>query len=206
MRSKTTTTRTRFPDWDRRWQNGDGAFGQTPFGTGGSADPEVFPGYDENSDFISDFNQNGNGEPDYDEPFIRYNVDAPEFLFGVDMNSNLVIDRFENDTFADYPYREDRDGWNTHIGAYLTEAIRLMVGRSTVDEISSKRTAEMTYAVLAADWEKPGYKTRIFQFARFVQDDIEDDVIEWVDPQGFVARPDPLLMRDAFVRHRLFFL
>ena len=62
----------------------------------GVADPAVFPGYDENGDFISDFNQNSNGErqnffPDYDEPFLRYGVDRPEFLFGVDMNNNLSL-------------------------------------------------------------------------------------------------------------------
>ena len=70
---------------------------------GGLPDPQVFPGYDENSDFISDFNQNDNTLPDYDEPFVRYGVDAPEFLFGVDMNNNGIIDRFENDNLADLP-------------------------------------------------------------------------------------------------------
>ena len=49
----------------RLWQNGDFAFGESPFGVGGQADPQVFPGYDENSDFISDFNQNSNGLPDF---------------------------------------------------------------------------------------------------------------------------------------------
>ena len=69
----------RFPDWKRLWQNGDFAFGESPFGVGGQADPQVFPGYDENSDFISDFNQNSNGLPDFSEPFLRYNVDPPNF-------------------------------------------------------------------------------------------------------------------------------
>jgi hypothetical protein len=189
----------RFPDWDRRWQNGDNAFGESPFGQGGLADPQVFPGYDENADFISDFNQNDNGEPDYDEPFLRYQVDAPEFLFGVDMNSNGVVDRFENDRFADYPYREDRDGWNAYVGANLTENLRLSVGRTVIEEISSKRDAEMNFALLTGQWSFPGIETRFFQFSRFVKDDIEDDVIEWVDPQGFVERPDPLIAQDTFI-------
>ena len=50
----------RFADWKRLWHNGDFLFGTTRFGTGGLPDPQVFPGYDENADFISDFNQNAN--------------------------------------------------------------------------------------------------------------------------------------------------
>ena len=58
-----------------------------------SNDREVFPGWDENLDFISDFNQNDNRSvpnsiPDYEEPFLRYHVDRPEFLFGIDLNNN----------------------------------------------------------------------------------------------------------------------
>lgn len=189
----------RFADWKRLWQNGDFAFGESPFGTGGQADPQVFPGYDENSDFISDFNQNDNGQPDFSEPFLRYSVDPPEFLFGVDMNNNNVIDRFENDTFADYPYRKDRDGWNAYGGAFLTEAIKVTVGSSTADEISSKRSAEMTYAVLTGQWNWPGIEAKAFQYARFVKDDIEDDVIQWVDPDGFQEVIDPLITQDTFV-------
>ena len=52
-----------------------------------------FPALDENHDFISDFNQNNtrvrpNSVPDYAEPFLRYSVDRPEYLFGIDMNNN----------------------------------------------------------------------------------------------------------------------
>ena len=52
-----------------------------------TGDFQVFPGWDENNDFISDFNQNDNRRshrrnefPDYEEPFLRYNVDRPEFF------------------------------------------------------------------------------------------------------------------------------
>ena len=64
-----------------------------------------FPGWDQNNDFIPDFNQNDNAvranrRPDYDEPFLRFDVDRPEFLFGVDMNNNFWVDQFENDGSA----------------------------------------------------------------------------------------------------------
>ncbi|MSR83232.1 MAG: hypothetical protein EXS58_09965 [Candidatus Latescibacteria bacterium] len=188
----------RFTDWKRAWQSGN-IFRESPFGGNGAVDPQVFPGYDENADFISDFNQNGNSDPDYTEPFLRYSVDAPEFLFGVDMNNNGVTDRFENDNLADYPYRQNRDGWNAYGGANLTEHLRLTLGRSTADEISSKRRAAMNYGVLAGQWSRPGIESRVFQFARFANDDIEDGVIQWVDPNGFQDTPDPLIAQNTFI-------
>ena len=60
---------------------------------------------------------------------------------------------------------------------HLTESVKATVGRSTADEISSKRSAEMSYAVLTGQWNWPGIDMRAFQYARFVKDDIEDDVI-----------------------------
>ena len=52
----------RRPDWSRAFED---------------TDVEVFPGLDENYDFISDFNQNDSRDrpnlvPDYEEPFLRY--------------------------------------------------------------------------------------------------------------------------------------
>ena len=85
------------------------------------ADPAVFPGYDENRDFISDFNQNStvdrvNFFPDYDEPFLRYAADRPEFLFGIDLNNNGWVERFENDQEPDYPHKRDHWGYNVFGG------------------------------------------------------------------------------------------
>ena len=74
----------------------------------------MFPGREEINGFLADDNDNLVDQirpiikPDWEEPFHRYNVDRPEFLFGVDMNNNAVIDRFENDTEPDFPYKRDR--------------------------------------------------------------------------------------------------
>ncbi|MBM3280861.1 MAG: hypothetical protein FJY95_22710, partial [Candidatus Handelsmanbacteria bacterium] len=40
----------RFTDWKRQWQSGN-IFRESPFGGNGQADPQVFPGFDENADF-----------------------------------------------------------------------------------------------------------------------------------------------------------
>ena len=58
----------RDPDWRRR--------GFT------SGDISIFPGWDENNDFISDFNQNDNNDspnriPDYEEPFSAFTPTVP---------------------------------------------------------------------------------------------------------------------------------
>ena len=97
------------------------------------ADNAVFPGLDENNDFISDFNQNDtedreNFVPDYEEPFLRYHSDRPEFLFGIDMNNNGWIDRFENDEEPDYPYGRDLRGRNLYAGVMISPEAKLTVG------------------------------------------------------------------------------
>ena len=100
-------------DWTRRY------FGprvNTRQGLDLLTDNAVFPGIDEDNDDISDFNRNFNTRPDYEEPFLRFDVEPPEFLFGMDMNSNGVIDRFEDDSQADYPYKLGNRGYNAYVG------------------------------------------------------------------------------------------
>ena len=82
----------------------------------------AWPGLDENGDFINDHNQNRNLYPDYEEPFLRYRADRPEFLFGLDMNHNGVIDRFENDLVPDYPYKRDHRGFNAYLKVEVVPA------------------------------------------------------------------------------------
>ena len=156
----------RTPDWSRWGQGGP--------------DPIVFPGWDENNDFVSDFNQNDNISlsnriPDYEEPFFRYNVDRPEFLFGIDLNNNNWIDRFENDDLPDYPYRRNHRGYNVYVGQHLTPAARLTVGRLREDEISSNRRNHVTYGVFAYDHDHPRWgRLRFFNSLKKVADDIPD--------------------------------
>ena len=154
-------------------------------GTTGT-DREVFPGWDENNDFISDFNQNDSPDspnllPDYDEPFLRFYTDRPEFLYGVDMNHNGVIDRFENDEAADYPYRVDRRGYNVYGGVHITPALRLMAGRQDVRQISDDRRNRAAYLLLTADRSGSGWgRLRLFQDVRKVRDTIQDDLLQWI--------------------------
>ena len=160
----------RFPDWSRPNQPG--------------SDRQVFPGWDENNDFVSDFNQNDNETisnrlPDYEEPFLRYGVDRPEFLFGIDLNNNAWIDRFENDEEPDFPYKRDHLGYNVYGGAELAPGVRLSVGRTSQELMSAARDNATTYGLFTLDRDYANIgRLRFFNMLKKTQDDIPDDRFE----------------------------
>jgi hypothetical protein len=186
----------RYPDWSRRY---------TGVYSGDLPDRQVFPGLDENNDLISDFNQNGNNQPDYAEPFLRYDVDPPEFLFGADMNNNTVIDRFENDTEPDYPYKRDHRGYNIYTGVEITPGSRLMIGHLNEHLISSDRKNRSTYGLLTLhkDFPRQHLDLRFMEFVRSVRDNIPDHLIQWVQPPfssgGLQDFSDPLITQRTLI-------
>ena len=185
----------RFSDWFRA---GEFVSGGVAAGSAGE-DIEVFPGLDENNDFISDFNQNRNSRPDYAEPFLRYTVDPPEFLFGMDMNNNTLIDRFEDDRLPDYPYERDHRGFNLYGGLRITEKMQVTVGRLSEKQLSSDRKSHSIYALFTANWRYPGLSVSLFEHAKFVKDDIPENRVQWVDPIGLTDFEDPLDNSNTFV-------
>jgi len=185
----------RRPDWRRKgW---------------GFGDLEIFPGWDENNDFVSDFNQNDNETspnrvPDYDEPFLRFHTDRPDFLYGVDMNHNGWIDRFENDEEADYPYRKDREGYNIYGGVFLHPHIRLTLGQQRIHQIADEGRNRATYFLTVADHDfRRGGRLRFYQDLRKVEDDIADDLLQWLQPLNtrgdLYPVQDPLPAPDTWI-------
>ena len=156
----------------------------------GVADPAVFPGYDENGDFLSDFNQNSNGErqnffPDYDEPFLRYEVDRPEFLFGIDLNNNGWVDRFENDDEPDYPYKKDHWGYNFYTSVQVNPEIRLTAGRLLQAMHQAARDNDTFYGIFTFTKSFPTLgRWRIFDMVRRAEDNIEDHLVQWIVPRA----------------------
>ena len=170
----------------------------------------VFPGWDQNNDFVPDFNQNDNRSkvnaiPDYEEPFLRFSVDRPEFLFGVDMNNNFWVDQYENDQEPDYPYRRDHRGFNVYGGVQLTPQLRLRLGMLREELISADRRNHSTYGVLTYDRVSARYgRLRLFEMSKRVEDDIADPLLQWAPDNSLregqlVPVEDPLLGRDAWV-------
>ena len=161
------------PEWERPFQ---------------PSSSTVFPGYDENGDFIYDHNQNRNLQPDYDEPFLRFRSDRPEFLFGFDMNHNGTIDRFEDDDLPDYPYRRDQRGFNTYLRAHAGPDMEFLLGRQKLRRLSGDGRTRSWYFMWM--WKKavPAGKLRLFEHGALIEDNIADPVNHWVQPVGAVGR------------------
>ncbi len=170
----------------------------------------VFPGWDQNNDFTPDFNQNdnfirSNSMPDYEEPFLRFGVDRPEFLFGVDLNHNLWIDQYENDEEPDYPYRKDHEGYNIYSGADITPEIKLTVGALREELISATKRNHSNYAVLTVDVDTPRFgRLRLFDMTQKVEDNIPNPLLQWAPDNTLrggelVKVEDPLLGQDTWV-------
>ena len=183
----------RIPDWFRLNQ--------------GAGDDIVFPGWDENNDFVNDFNQNdsqtlSNRIPDYAEPFFRYGADRPEFLFGIDLNNNNWIDRFENDDLPDYPYKADHEGYNLYGGLFIGPYTKLTVGRLAEESIATETHNRSTYGLLTFDREFPQARVRVFQMLKRVKDTIADDRREMTphfDVNALAIVNDILPARDTWV-------
>ena len=173
-------------------------------------DLQVFPGWDRNLDFVPDFNQNDNrvkmnSIPDFEEPFLRFSADRPEFLFGVDMNNNFWVDLYENDDQPDYPYPIDHRGANMYIGLEAASGLRLSVGALREESISTDRHNHSTYAVVNYNGESVRYgRLRVFEMSKLVEDDIANPLLQWVPDTTIrggrvTAVDDPLLGRDTWV-------
>ena len=83
---------------------------------GASPTPRYFPGTTRTAISYPTSTRTTTGAPqllpDYDEPFVRYRSDRPQFLFGIDLNNNGWPERFENDDEPDLPYKKDHWGYN----------------------------------------------------------------------------------------------
>ena len=175
-----------------------------------SGDQIVFPGWDQNNDFIADFNQNdnyvlANTIPDFEEPFLRFSVDRPEFLFGVDMNHNFWVDPYENDEAPDYPYDRDHRGLNAYATLDVNPELRLTAGVLRENLISSDQRNDAVYGQVTFDGDHPRWgRFRLFEMSQLVEDDIPDPLLQWRPDntvQGGVLSTvdDPLLARDTWV-------
>ena len=174
-----------------------------------STDRAVFPGWDENNDFVPDFNQNDNTRrtnlvPDYEEPFLRQNVDRPEFLYGIDANNNTWVDRFENDNEPDFPYKRDHRGFNVYAGAYVIPRVRFTLGYLRDEKISTDQRNYATYGLLSIDLDHQIWgQLRILEVVKSMKDDIADNLLQWDNRSGIrsdrnIEVIDPMLGRDTF--------
>jgi len=92
-------------------------------------DPDgVFPGNDLDHDALPDNEKNDNNFPDYYEPFLMFDVDPDEFVFGDDFNNNSIPDFREDDMKYDTPYDLDRQGHHVNFRFTPHRNVNIMLG------------------------------------------------------------------------------
>ena len=175
----------------------------------------TFPGQDADNDGITDVNRNLNALPDYKEPFLMYEVDPSDFVYGMDRNNNDEPDIREDDYDADYPYDHDQRGYHV-FGQYdLTPHWTVGIGRYDVEGIASGGRNNSAYALLTYQRQGLERLRQVFfeNHFRRVQDDIPDEYnrvredleITLFDIGGFftrdpiIRRTDLLLYEDSYV-------
>ena len=183
----------------------------------------TFPGQDADNDGISDVNRNLNPLPDYEEPFLMYEVDPNDFVYGLDRNNNDEPDIREDDYEPDYPYDPDQRGYHLFAQYDMTPRLSFGMGRHHVVSIAGGGRNHSSYALLTYRREGLERLRRIFfeNHFRRVEDDIPDEFnrtredIELIVRGAYsptfdglpaviagnpiVIRTDPLLYADSYV-------
>jgi hypothetical protein len=172
----------------------------------------VFPGLDTDGDLSPDNDRDRNGLPDWSEPFLLYDSDPADFVYGMDFNNNGQPDFRENDDHPDYPIRKDQRG--RHAFATLFDVLpgveRTSIGFYSMEEIAGPGDATSLYARTEAHWRPAdGVEIEWFDDVKLVEDDVRDDVYQWVtgDTSSLanvytILNPppvDPLVMRNSLV-------
>ena len=146
----------------------------------------VFPGLDADRDGLPETNRNGNGLPDYEEPFLMWDVEPNEYTYGMDRNNNDEPDHREDDLDPDYPYDHDQRGYHLFGRVGMTSNLSLTLGRYDVEEIAAAGRNRSTYVLLTYLREGQGRLDRLFleSHLRRVEDDIADEFSVLVEKPG----------------------
>ena len=199
-------------DWPDDWPKEEGRFQplQPQVYSGAKAHSGVFPGLDEDGDNSPDTDRNRNGIADWTEPFLLYDSDPPDFVYGIDFNNNGIPDFRENDAEPDYPYRRDSKGYHGFVAIpdLVPLCKRLTVGYFSIGQFVGGGEAKGPYARIQhrsrpRRWLEVSFDDNV----KYVRDSIRDDVYVFdITPGGInsgsVLNPppaDPLTMRKSIV-------
>jgi hypothetical protein len=164
----------------------------------------VYPGLDEDHDNIPDDDKNANGVPDYEEAFLLYYSDPQEFVYGLDLNNNGVIDVRENDNKPDYPYDRDRKGHHVTVGLSPWVGVKVGLGHYRMRTIAGSERAISSYFIAAYEYENPRWvHIRLNHDTKRVKDNIPDSVYVYDPERGVtpLSAPDRdlLLQKNSWV-------
>ena len=183
-----------------------------PARPGGRPEGGAYPGLDMDGDFVLDYDKNRNAVEDWREPFLAFDADPPEFVYGIDFNNNLVPDYRENDIEPDYPYQRGQRGLHFFydVGPRPSWMTRARVGWYRSKAISGGGESRALYARAGSSTASRELRMRFRDDLKFVRDDIPDDVYRMVlttdldtslrwNTTNYLPPPDVLPMRDSFV-------
>ena len=143
-------------------------------------DLSVFPGQDADNDGIPDTNRNLNNLPDYLEPFLLYQVDPDEYVYGLDFNNNDVVDKREDDLKEDLPYDRDLRGAHGYARWQPFTSAGATVGWLQSHQIAGGGRNDQRYLRLRYSGERPGVGEWLIENElKRVWDDVPDDVFSW---------------------------
>ncbi len=134
---------------------------------------------DEDNDGFPDTNRDGDSVPDYEEPFLMYDVEPNIYVYGLDRNNNDEPDRREDDGDVDYPYDPDQRGYHLFAQFDLTPQLSFAAGRYAVSQVAGSGRNRSTYGLVTLDIRGFGGRRLFFleNHLRAVQDDIQDPYI-----------------------------
>lgn len=168
----------------------------------------VFPGLDKNKNGVSDYNENRNAYPDYEEDFLRYYVDPPQFEVGDDLNNNGIVDIFENDNLPDYEFKTGTEGYGAVLGYNFAKNFNVTLGYLD-DALITNRTKKthMTYSTLVYNDKIPGLLNLNLEYRiKRVEDTMQDETLQYsviyksgVPVVTYTPLVDTLTMRDSLV-------
>ena len=100
---------------------------------------------DEDNDGFPETNRDGDFVPDYEEPFLMYDVEPNIYFYGLDRNNNDEPDPREDDGQVDYPYDPDQRGFHLFAEYDLTHQLSLAAGHYSVNEIAGPGRNKSTW-------------------------------------------------------------
>ena len=164
------------------------AYKSMSYGMQTTMDPDgVFPGNDLDNDSYPDNEKNSNGIPDYNEPFLMFDVDPDEYIFGDDFNNNTIPDFREDDMKYDTPYDLDRKGHHVYLRFTPQKNIDVMLGSFRTRGIGLDTRTDDDYLKLNFTYDVYNIGN-IFAEYRYekIQDNIQDSFV--VVPNIIVGR------------------
>ena len=142
-------------------------------------DPDgVFPGNDVDNDGLPDNEKDNNNIPDYHEPFMMFDIDPDEFVFGDDFNNNTIPDFREDDMKYDTPYDLDRAGYHAYLRFTPQRNVHVLLGSLRTEGVALDNRTYDDYVKVKVDYDIFTVGT-IFAEYRYerIQDNIQDKFV-----------------------------